>query len=98
MEYEVNAIERPGFALSHDGITAIGNDVDGWAISTASAIHRIRNRRELYYVRDVDSGRRVYLAALRDKFGRTTLRAMSDGHATNHLLALKPLRDCCQID
>jgi hypothetical protein len=98
VQYEVTAVERPYGILGHDAITAIGNDRDGWCLSTASALYRIQKRRDAFYVSDAESGQRIFITAVRDKFGRTTLRAMTDGRATNHLLALKPLRDCDIID
>ncbi|MHB8634838.1 MAG: hypothetical protein ACYC96_00025 [Fimbriimonadaceae bacterium] len=94
----MTAVERPHAVLGHDAITAIGNDRDGWSISTASAILRILKKRDAFFVTDMVSGQRVYITAIRDKFGRATLRAMTDGRATNHLLALKPLRDSNLID
>ena len=98
MEYEVTAVEKPYGALGHDSITAIGNAADGWSVSTASAILRIVKKRDEFYVTDPATGSRLYIAAVRDKFGRTSLRAMTEGRATNHLLALKPLRDSELID
>lgn len=84
--------------FGHDAITAIGNHHDGWAISTASALYRIANRKDTFYVVDPVNGYRVNIAAVRDKCGKPMLRAMTDGRATNHLLALRPLRDCAMID
>jgi hypothetical protein len=86
VEYEVTAVEKPHGVLGHDAITAIGNDRDGWSISTPSAIHRITENRDIFFVTDQETGNRVYITAIRDKFGRVSLRAMTDGRATNHLL------------
>ena len=99
MEYEVTAVENPNSVLlGHESITAIGNHRHGWSISTASAILRIQKKREVFFVKDLLSDERVYLAAVDDKYGRTTLRGISGGRATNTLLALRPLRECALID
>jgi hypothetical protein len=98
VDYEVTAIERPYGVFGHDAITAIGNHRDGWSVSTASALYRLLKRKDSFYVIDPLTGHRVPVVAMRDKSGKTMLRAMTDGRATNHLLALRPLRDCNLID
>lgn len=98
MDYEVTAVERPYGVFGHDAITAIGNHRDGWSVSTASALYRLAKRKDSFYLIDAVTGYRVEIVAVRDQCGKPVLRAMTDGRATNHLLALRPLRDCDMID
>ncbi|HLK16100.1 MAG TPA: DUF3892 domain-containing protein [Fimbriimonadaceae bacterium] len=97
MEYKITAADRDR-ALGHEGITAIGNNQDGWSVSAKGAMLRIERGLAQFYVEDALSGEKAYIAVVREEGKPSYLRTTVNGRWANHLLPLPSLKECKSID
>ena len=97
MDFRITAVDRDR-AVEHEGVTAIGNNEEKWAISLKSAVTRIERGLDRFFVEDILSGDHVYLGVYKPEMGEPQVRGVQGGRWTNHLLPLPSLRDCRMID
>jgi len=96
-EYLVTCVNKPDRFSPHEHITHIGNTDGGWRITRESAIQRIESKEEAFYTLDVTSGRRVYIAVVREPGRHPYLRTHADGKWNDNLLALWECGLSCRI-
>lgn len=97
MEFQITAVERDR-AFEHEGISAIGNNKDGWSVSARGAIVRIDKDLAKFFVEDALTGERAYIAVVREEGKPPYLRSFLNGRWGNHLLPLPSLKNCNPID
>jgi hypothetical protein len=86
-EYQVNCIRKPDRFSPHEHITHIGNTSQQWLLTRESAITRIDGGHEAYFTIDATSGRRMYIAVIRETEKHPYLRTHADGKYNDNLLA-----------
>lgn len=97
-EFHVNCIRKPGDGLSaHEHITHIGNVDQQWLLTRESAINRIDGGQGAFYTIDVVSGRKMYIAIVREAGKSPYLRTHADGRYNDNLLAQQTCPGTCGL-
>ena len=93
-EFEVTCITKPERENRHEHITHIGNTSAGWCMTRETAIKRIDSKQEAYYTMDTRTGKKAYLAVIRESGTVPYLRSHADGAWSDNLLAQPECAGC----
>lgn len=85
-EYKVTCINKPHHHSPHEHITHIGNCEDKWKITREDAIKRIDSGKDQFYTIDKTTGKKCYVAVVREKGKDPYLRTHADGKPNDNLL------------
>jgi hypothetical protein len=96
-EFQVTCIRKPDRQSPHEHITHIGNIQGKWMLTRESAISRIDRGEEAYYTVDTATGKRAYIAVVRETAKAPYLRSHADGKFNNNLLAQEHCSDACTL-
>jgi uncharacterized protein DUF3892 len=96
-EYQVTCINKPDRMSRHEHITYIGNLAGGWLITREDAIRRIDSGEQAFYTVDRNTGRRMYIAVVREAGKAPYLRTHADGKWNDNLLALDECDGRCKL-
>ena len=96
-EFQVTCLNKTHRDGGHETITHIGNNSMQWRITKRSAIHRIKAKKEAFYMVEPVSGKRFYIGAARESWRGYRLRAHEEGVWNDHLLALSECTTDCQL-
>lgn len=96
-EFEVNCITKPHRESRHEHITHIGNTNDHWQLTREAAIARIDSKQEQFYTVDKQTGRRVYIAVVREAGRQPFLGTHADGKWNDNLLAQRECDGTCKV-
>lgn len=96
-EYQVTCINKLNRQSTHEHITHIGNISDGWRITREDAIRRIDSKQEAFYTVDKTTGRKAYIAVVRESGKNPYLRTHADGKWNDNLLALPECGSTCKL-
>jgi hypothetical protein len=96
-EHHVTCINKPHHQSAHEHITHIGNLAAKWRITRESAIHRIDNNSDQFYTIDRSSGKKCYVAVVRESGKHPYLRTHADGKYNDNLLAQAECDSTCRI-
>lgn len=89
MSKEVKCITKSSSNGSHEHITHIGNNGEGWKKTKEEAIRAIDADPNAFYTVDKTTGKRVYVGVVRNDSGKAPyLRTHADGKWNDNLLAL----------
>ncbi len=96
-EFQVNCIRKPDRQSPHEHITHIGNNQKAWLLTRESAIRRIDSGDEAFYTVDPASGKKIYIAVVRETGKAPYLRTHADGTYNNNLLAQAECGASCSL-
>lgn len=96
-EHEVTCINKPHHLSAYEHITHIGNQAAGWKLTKDDAIRRIESKEEAFYTVDRQTGKRVYIAVVRDAGKQPYLRTHADGKWNDNLLAQQECGSNCRV-
>jgi hypothetical protein len=87
-EFQITCVNKPNRLSPHEHITHIGNVAGGWKLTREEAISRIDGKSDAFYTVDSTSGKRAYIAVVREAGRDPFLRTHADGKWNDNLLAL----------
>lgn len=96
-EYQVTCINKLNRQSTHEHITHIGNISGGWRITREDAIRRIDSKQEAFYTVDTTTGRKAYIAVVREAGKNPYLRTHADGKWNDNLLAQPECGSTCKL-
>ncbi len=96
-EYQVTCINKPHHLSPHEHITHIGNLMAKWRITRESAIAQIDANQNQFYTIDRTTGKRCYVAVVREANKAPFLRTHADGKWNDNLLAQPECDGSCTI-
>ena len=96
-EYQITCINKPHHMSPHEHITHIGNAQAGWRITRELAIQKIESKLDSFFTVDEQTGRRCYVAVVREYGKHPYLRTHADGKWNDNLLAQSECNGSCQI-
>jgi hypothetical protein len=96
-EYHVNCIRKPDRQSRHEHITHIGNTQLAWLLTRESAIRRIDSEEAAFYTIDNTTGRKMYIAVVREAGKLPYLRTHADGKFNDNLLAQSECGSNCKL-
>ena len=96
-EHQITCINKPHHQSSHEHITHIGNLAEKWRLSREVAIQRIDSQSEQYYTVERLTGRKCYVAVVREAGKQPYLRTHADGKYNDNLLAQAECDQTCRI-
>jgi hypothetical protein len=96
-EYHVNCIRKPDRQSRHEHITHIGNTQQAWLLTRESAIRRIDSGEAAFYTIDDTTGKKMYIAVVREAGKAPYLRTHADGKFNDNLLAQPECGSNCRL-
>jgi hypothetical protein len=96
-EYHVNCIRKPDRQSWHEHITHIGNTQQAWLLTRESAIRRIDSGESAFYTIDDTTGKKMYIAVVREAGKAPYLRTHADGKFNDNLLAQPECGSSCKL-
>ncbi len=95
-EYEINCINKPNRNSTHEQVTHVGHNLHRWRLTHKSVISRIDSKSEAFYLLDVQTNQRIYLAVVRQQGQPTYLRAQANGKWMDRLLDCDECKGSCK--
>src|SRR5664280_790423 len=96
-EFHVNCIHKPDRQSRHEHITHIGNNQQNWLLTREAAIQRIDSGNEAFYTVDATTGKKMYIAVVREPGKAAYLRTHADGKFNDNLLAQDECDSACKL-
>jgi len=96
-EHEITCINKPHHLSAHEHITHIGNAAQKWRVTRELAIRQIDANTERYFTTDRQTGRRCYVAVVRESGKQPYLRTHADGKWNDNLLAQPECDGSCRV-
>ncbi len=96
-EFEITCVVKPDRFSPHEHITHLGNIAGKWMLTRESVIARIDSKEERFFTMDRVTGKRAYVAVVREAGKVPFLRTHADGKWNNNLLSLAECNGSCQI-
>lgn len=96
-EYQVTCINKPHHQSQHEHITHIGNLAEKWRMTRETAIQQIDNNVNQFYTVDKTTGKKCYVAVVREPGKNPYLRTHADGKYNDNLLAQPECDGSCKL-
>ena len=100
-EYQVTCINKPHRDSPHEHITHIGNSTNPpanrWRLTREAAIVRIDAGQDQFYTVDATTGKKCYIAVVREAGKHPYLRTHADGKWNDNLLAQPECDSSCPV-
>ena len=95
-ELQVTCTNKLNGWTTHEHITHIGNNANGWRLTREDAINRIKSGREAYYTLS-PTNTKVYIHIVNTPGKVPYLQTYADGKWSDNLLALSKCGDTCKL-
>jgi hypothetical protein len=98
-EYLVTCINKRDRMSTHDHITHIGNitSTPPWRMTREDAIKQIDAKTAAFYTADRSTGKKMYIAVVRESGKLPYLRTHADGKWNDNLLAQAECTNNCKL-
>lgn len=100
-EYEVTCINKPDRNSPHEHITHIGNITNTppnrWRMARETAIAQIDSGQSRFFTVDKSTGKKCYVAVVREPGKHPYLRTHADGKYNDNLLAQPECDGTCPL-
>ena len=100
-EYLVTCINKPHHSSPHEHITHIGNITNTpekrWRMTRETVIAQIDAGQNQFYTVDVTTGKKCYIAVVRESGKHPYLRTHADGKYNDNLLAQAECDSTCPL-
>jgi hypothetical protein len=96
-EYQVTCIRKPHHQSMHEHITHIGNLAEKWLRTRETVIQQIDGNVSQFYTVDKTSGKKCYVAVVREAGKHPYLRTHADGKYNDNLLAQTECDSSCRL-